>query len=156
MKSNATGAASSAAARGKTYTKVLVKDFRNLAADSDQTAGAKFAGIIAGEIMRSHSSANVIRTGTPDASTLVIEGDITRYVEGNAALRLFIGMGAGSSYFDALVRVNDGGNGQNISTLKADKNSWGLGGSIAAGQTVETFMNAAAKKTAQEIMPLLK
>ncbi len=65
-------------------------------------------------------------------------------------------MGAGSSYFDALVRVNDGGNGQNISTLKADKNSWGLGGSIAAGQTVETFMNAAAKTTAQSVIPLLK
>lgn len=145
------------AAVGKTYTKVLVQDFRDIAqGDETGTAGAKFAGIIAGEIMRAKPTASVVRTGKPDASTLVIGGDITRYVEGNAALRLLVGMGAGSSYFDAIIRVTDGGTGGVVSTLKADKNSWGLGGSIAASQTVETFMNEAAKKTAAQVSPLVK
>jgi len=78
--------------------------------------------------------------------------EITRFVEGNAALRFLVGMGAGSSYFDA----TDGASGSSIATLSADKNSWGLGGSLAAGQTVYTFMDEAAKKTAKEVAPYLK
>lgn len=156
VSSGSAGDATGAAA-GKTYSKVLVEDFRDISqGDETGTAGAKFAGIIAGEIMRAKPKANVVRTGKPDASTLVIGGDITRYVEGNAALRFLVGMGAGSSYFDAIIRVTDGGSGGQVSTLKADKNSWGLGGSIAAGQTVETFMNEAAKKTASQVSPLLQ
>jgi hypothetical protein len=81
---------------------------------------------------------------------------ITRFVEGNAALRLLVGMGAGSSYFDANIQVTDGGNNASVTSLHADKNSWGLGGGIAASQTVDTFMNEAAKKTAAEVSPRLK
>lgn len=83
----------------------------------------------------------------------MIGGEVTRFVEGNAALRLIVGMGAGSSYFDATIRISDGGNGAAINALKADKNSWGLGGSLAAAQTVDTFMSEAAKKTATTVAP---
>ncbi len=106
--------------------------------------------------MRSSPNTPVVRTGTPDSSTLVVGGEITRFVEGNAALRFLVGMGAGSSYFDATVRATDGASGSSIATLSADKNSWGLGGSLAAGQTVYTFMDEAAKKTAKEVAPYLK
>ena len=74
---------------------------------------------------------------------------VTRFVEGNAALRLFIGMGAGSSYFDATTRFKDS-TGKVLGEIKTDKNSWGLGGSIAAGQTVFKFMENAAEKVAEE------
>ncbi len=95
-------------------------------------------------------------TGKPDGSTLVVSGVITRFVEGNAALRLLVGMGAGSSYFDADIQVTDGGTNTSVTSLHADKNSWGLGGGIAASQTVDTFMKEAAKKTAAEVAPRLK
>ena len=95
---------------------------------------------------------SVARGGKTDANTLVIEGEVTRFVEGNAALRALVGLGAGSSYFDADVRFLDGANGKVVGTMKADKNSWVLGGGLAAGQTVETFMNGAAKKVGQESM----
>lgn len=153
--SSATGTSTNAIP-SKVYSKVLVEDFRDLAGSGDAKAGAQFAGIIAGEVLRKRPSATVLRSGTADANTLVIGGDITRYNEGNAALRLLVGMGAGSSYFDAIIRLKDGTTGSTLSTLKADKNSWGLGGSIAAQQTVETFMNEAAKKTVQQALPLLK
>jgi hypothetical protein len=141
-------AAGTTATVTKSFSKVIVRDF--------SAGGAKFAGIIASEIKQSHPGTQVLRTGKPDGSTLVISGVITRFVEGNAALRLLVGMGAGSSYFDANIQVTDGGNNASVTSLHADKNSWGLGGGIAASQTVDTFMNEAAKKTAAEVSPRLK
>lgn len=155
-KPGATGTSSTAKV-SKTYTKVLVKDFTpGPDSGADAAACLKFTGVVAGEILRASPSTPVLRTGTPDASTLVVSGEITRFVEGNAALRFLVGMGAGSSYFDATIRATDGVSGTSIATLNADKNSWGLGGSLAAGQTVYTFMDEAAKKTAQEVAPYLK
>lgn len=147
----------SSASVSKTYSKVLVKDF-TAGPDSGADAASclKFTGVVAGEIVKSSPNTQVLRTGTADASTLVIGGEITRFVEGNAALRLLVGMGAGSSYFDATIRATDGASGASVATLSADKNSWGLGGSLAAGQTVYTFMDEAAKKTAKEVAPYLK
>jgi hypothetical protein len=150
-------AAGTTATVTKSFSKVIVRDF-SAGPDSgaDAATGAKFAGIIASEIKQSHPGTQVLRTGKPDGSTLVISGVITRFVEGNAALRLLVGMGAGSSYFDANIQVTDGGNNASVTSLHADKNSWGLGGGIAASQTVDTFMNEAAKKTAAEVSPRLK
>ena len=90
------------------------------------------------------------RNGKAGADSLIITGDVTRYVAGNAALRALVGFGAGSSYFDADVRFIDGASGKVVGTMKADKNSWGLGGGLAAGQTPETFMKGAAKTVAEE------
>ena len=64
-------------------------------------------------------------------------------------------MGAGSSYFDANVRLTDGATGRALTTLKVDKNSWGMGGGIAATQTVESFMNQGAKAVAKDAAPML-
>ena len=61
---------------------------------------------------------------------------------------MLVGFGAGSSYFDAIVELRDGGTGEIIGTIDVDKNSWGLGSLMAAGQTVERFMQGAAKKVA--------
>ncbi|MDZ4286858.1 MAG: DUF4410 domain-containing protein [Prosthecobacter sp.] len=152
-------AAASNLKTGKQYSKVVVQDFRSAVSDDDGStvvAGRQFADVIAQAVRSSRPGVMVSRNGPPDAGTLVIGGEITRYMEGNAALRLFIGMGAGSSYFDANIRFSDGATGQSLGSLRADKNSWGLGGSIAATQTVKVFMQEAAKKTATEVAPLLR
>jgi hypothetical protein len=147
------------ASAGKTYSRVVVNDFRSAVSDDDGStvaAGRKFADIIAVAVRSAKPGATVERNGRADANTLVIGGEITRFVEGNAALRYFVGMGAGSSYFDADVRLSDGGSNRQLTLIRADKNSWGLGGGIAAGQTVEVFMREAAKKVATDAAPLLR
>jgi len=151
--------ATTAVAAGKTFNKVIVQDFRNVVSDgkgSAAVAGRNFADIVAVAIRQAKPGTSVERSGKPDSNTLVIGGEITRFVEGNAALRFLVGMGAGSSYFDADIRFSDGGTGKPIGMVRADKNSWALGGSLAAGQTVETFMREAAKKTATDAAPLLR
>ncbi len=77
--------------------------------------------------------------------------EITRLKKGSAAARLLIGFGAGSSYFDATVRVRDGASGADYGTIMVDKNSWALGGGLASAQSVESFMEGAAKKVAGEL-----
>jgi hypothetical protein len=144
---------------GKTYQRVLVKNFTHTVADDDGTtpfAALKFADEIANAIRIAKPTADVSRTGNPAEGTLVISGEVTRYVEGSAALRFLVGMGAGSSYFDANVYITDGATGQRLSIIRVDKNSWGLGGGIAATQTVGNFMKQGAKKTASEVVTFLR
>jgi hypothetical protein len=88
----------------------------------------------------------VVRSGTPDAQTLVMRGSITQYDEGNAALRWMVGFAAGNVNFDANVELLDGGSGRTLGKWVVDKNSWALGGGIAATQTPEGFMQEAAVK----------
>ncbi len=88
----------------------------------------------------------VLRAGTPDAATLIMRGSITQYDEGNAALRWMVGFAAGNVNFDAIVELVDGGTGRTLGKWVVDKNSWALGGGIAATQTPEGFMQEAAAK----------
>ncbi len=83
--------------------------------------------------------------------SLIIFGEIVRYVEGNAALRLMIGLGAGSSYFDANVKITNSDSNVLLGEIIVDKNSWVLGGGIASGQTIDSFMVEASEKIADEI-----
>lgn len=151
--------ASAGQVTGKTFQRVLVKDFTHSVTDDDGTtpvAARKFSDKIASAIRQAKPGVQVMRTGTAGPGTLVVSGDVTRYMEGNAALRLLIGMGAGSSYFDANVLLTDGASGQKINTIRVDKNSWGLGGMVAASQTVEHFMSLGASKVASETAPMLR
>ncbi|HEV2434994.1 MAG TPA: DUF4410 domain-containing protein [Verrucomicrobiae bacterium] len=93
----------------------------------------------------------VARTGSPDSQTLIISGTITRYTEGDAIGRLLIGLGAGSSYFDATVDFKDGTTSDILANQKIDKNSWVLGGGIAATQTPDEFMQEAAEVLAEDL-----
>ena len=95
------------------------------------------------------------RNRKPDANTLVITGNITKFEEGNSTLRLFVGMGAGSAFFESNVAFRNGGDGQ-IGTIKVDKNSWALGGGLAAAQNPTMFMNGAAEKIAEEAKKLAR
>jgi hypothetical protein len=113
--------------------------------------GRHFSDLIALELSKTQVFEKVNRVDKPQPGTLVVSGDITRCSEGNAALRLWIGLGAGSSYFDAIVRASDADTGQPIGEIEVDKNSWGGGGALAAGQTVQSFMEGAAKKVAAQL-----
>jgi hypothetical protein len=148
-----------AAPVSKKYHKVLVRDFTHTVSDDDGTtpvAARKFSDEISYAIQRETPNVSVSRNGKPGPDTLVIGGEVTRYMEGNAALRMMVGMGAGSSYFDANVRFYDGNSGKSLGTIKVDKNSWALGGGIAATQTVDSYMKEGAKKTAEASLKFLK
>ncbi len=146
-------------AGGKKYSRVIVRDFTHTVSDDDGTtpvAARKFSDEISYALQRQNPNLKVSRSGKPSADTLVIGGEVTRYMEGNKALRLFVGMGAGSSYFDANVRFSDGVSGKSLGTITVDKNSWALGGGLAAMQTVDTYMQEGAEKTAEESEKFLK
>jgi hypothetical protein len=119
-------------------------------ADTMQTAVRTFADLIAQKIRATGVYAEVVR-GPAEGKALIVSGRITRYVEGNAALRFFIGLGAGSSYFDASVDLTDAETGKVLGRVVVDKNSWALGGGIAAGQSVDHFMKGAADKIAAQL-----
>jgi uncharacterized protein YceK len=146
------------------YTKVAILDFTNGAStnktkaddiaefnESVEIAGRLFADKIAAELRKEKLFPEIVREEV-EGPALVIYGTITRMEEGNAAARLFIGLGAGSSYFDAEVLFTDNVDGENLGVMKIDKNSWALGGGIAAGQTVEGYMDKGAEKIAEEII----
>lgn len=140
------------------FSKVTVQNFKLSLEEAEQnanTAPAYFADRIASEIKTKSRFASVGRNSKPDANTLVIDGVITKYHEGNPMLRLFIGMGAGSSFFEADVYFRDS-KGAMLGKIKADKNSWALGGGVAAAQNPIMFMNGAAEKIAEEAAKLTR
>lgn len=120
-------------------------------AEKMREQGRHFADLIALEVDRTKAFQKVSRDAKPLPGSLLISGDITRCTEGSASLRLWIGLGAGSSYFDATVRFSDADSGQPVGQVLVDKNSWGLGGGLAAGQTVQSFMQSAAEKIADRL-----
>ncbi len=121
-----------------------------------------FANLIAQEITKTGAFKTVSRAADmnepkePNEPTLCIGGDITRYEEGSAFTRFMIGLGAGSSYFDAVVKLWSDIDQKEIGVIKVDRNSWVLGGGIASGQTPETYMKEASKKIAKEMKKLAK
>ena len=140
------------------FTNVTVKTFKLQLEDKEpemnsEKSPAYFADRIAFEIKSKGGFASVGRDTKPDANTLVIDGVITKYHEGNPMLRAFIGMGAGSAFFEADVYFRDS-KGSIIGKIKADKNSWALGGGLAAAQNPTMFMNGAAEKIAEEVVKL--
>ena len=161
------------------YDRVVVQDFANgVAADPDDepaeveafdakmsAAGLEFADRLQSHVKQSQAFEDVVRAQPPAAAfrlastrgssgpgeALEISGEITRYREGSSAARLLIGMGVGSSYFDAVVLLTDGRTGERIGTIVVDRNSWALGGSLAADQTVGSFMEEAARTVANRL-----
>ena len=148
-----TGAQATAPTTG--YDKVLVKDFTHSISDYKVKSKVDMAtktlpDAIASELQKGGGFAQVSRSGKPGPSTLVIGGNIDQYDDGNAALRLMIGFTAGNSNLDATVNYSDGKTGKSLGTVKADKNSWALGGALAAAQTADSFIDPISKKIATE------
>lgn len=145
------------------YDRVLIKDFADSASQRAQgakqeelreelkIAGRHFPDIIAAEVRKTRAFKEVLRDGAIAPGTIVLAGDITRYERGSRTARLIVGMGAGSSYLDATIEVRDAQTGELLGTVSVDKNSWVLGGGLAATQTPEAFMEEAARKIAAEL-----
>jgi Domain of unknown function (DUF4410) len=93
-----------AIASTRKFSKVTVQNFKLSLEEPEQNSNAApayFADRIASEIKKTGRFAAVSRNSKPDENTLIIDGVITKYREGNSMLRLFVGMGAGSSFFEA-------------------------------------------------------
>lgn len=145
------------------YDRLLVEDFTD-AASSKANPKAKarveaamtiatrtFPDAISAEVRKNGGFSEVLRKGQPDAKTLVLRGAIEQWDEGNEALRLMVGFGAGNSNLDAKVQLVDGGSNAVLGTWVVDKNSWALGGAIAASQGPAAFMQEAARKIGTEL-----
>lgn len=136
------------------YNSVVIEQFSDKTEKGNIPSAAKknFANLIESYVRDTGAFEKV--TQNPEevtGNTLVITGDITRYAKGNTALKALVGLGAGSTYFDATVRVEDLTTQKQLGEIIVDRNSWALGGVIAATQTVEQFMNEAADKVGKEL-----
>jgi len=131
--------------------KVSVKEHREMAASS----ALAFPDRIASAIRQGHKFAAVARNSAPDVNTLMIDGVITNYDEGSTAKRIWLGMGFGMSFLEATVTFRDS-KGNVVGNIKVDKNSWPLGGGIAASQNPHSFMDEAAEKIAEEAARLAR
>ena len=109
-----------------------------------------FSDLIAQKISETKAYSEVAREPVP-GKALVVSGKVTRLVEGNGTLRLLVGFGAGSSYFDAMVQLTDAESGNVIASASTDNNSWALGGGLAATQTVQSFMDLSATRIAARL-----
>jgi Domain of unknown function (DUF4410) len=109
-----------------------------------------FSDLIAQKISETGAYLEVAREPS-DGKALVVSGKVTRLVEGNGTLRLLVGFGAGSSYFDAMVQLTDAESGNVIASASTDNNSWALGGGLAATQTVPSFMELSATRIAARL-----
>jgi hypothetical protein len=145
------------------YSKLLIEDFKDeatalakpeaqpLLKPKLEMAVKMFPDQIASVVKAGGGFEEVMRSGTPDAQTLVLRGAITQFDEGNAALRWIVGFTAGNANFDARLELMDGATNRTLGTWTVDKNSWALGGGIAATQRPEDFMQEAAKKIGTEL-----
>ncbi len=116
-----------------------------------QAASVTFSEYLQAELNKLNVFDNVRRGDDAAEGELLIGGEITRFERGNAAAKFLIGLGAGSTYFDAIVVIKDGMSGEELGQIVVDKNSWVLGGAISASQNVEGFMRGGAEKTAKEL-----
>ena len=150
---NTAGAEVAASESG--YSKVIVRDFTHTVPDIKvkykvETATKALPDYIASEIGQTGKFSQVSRSGSPDSSTLIVDGVITEYDDGNAALKMLVGFAAGNSNLNGNITFRDGGTGKTVGSIKADKNSWALGGALAASQTADSFFEPVAKKVAKE------
>ena len=137
------------------YNSVLVTDFKDGTENRSvpEDVGSDFAERIVGAI-RGKEVFDIVTEDPSEISdrAIVIGGDITRYAKGNAALKLLVGFGAGSTFFDSNVVVSDFTSQEQLGVIVVDRNSWALGGLVAASQSVSDFMNDAAEKIAVELV----
>ena len=142
-------------ASGK-YNKVLVQNFKVAVPEHAQEAASSamlFPDAIAAELRKERHFRSVSRSGAADVDTLVIDGVVTKYDEGSQSKRMWLGMGFGMAFLEATVRFSDS-KGRVIGTIKVDKNSWAMGGGLAAGQNPHSFMEDAADKISEEAAKL--
>jgi len=140
------------------YDHVIVNDFYDRvsteAGDKKvRNAGRTFAYLITKKLRSYQAFKSVKMNKNNDQdNTLLIEGKITQYEEGDATLRNLIGLGIGSAHFDAKVYVKDNNNKRILGNIDVDKYSFPLGGFIGGLHDVKYHMNSASSAIAEEII----
>jgi hypothetical protein len=143
------------------YNHVIVNDFSDGASKSFDdpniiSEGKRFADIIASSIKSKNSFHKVERNVESTDSALLIDGQITKYDDGNPFMRIMLGFGAGSSKFNAKVNIRDNATKEHLGVIDVNKMSWLLGGVIAGSQDTKSHMNSAASKIADEFVAAKK
>jgi hypothetical protein len=82
----------------------------------------EFASVLAEEIQNVGKFSKVT-TASESGRALRIEGDVTYLEEGNNALRIGIGMGAGSAHFNCTGRFVDNSTGKLLGTFEVERSS---------------------------------
>jgi Domain of unknown function (DUF4410) len=136
----------------RAYDRVVIRDFAVRQPDAKSSQAARdFADLIATDLVEQGIFESVQRSDRAETGSLAVEGSLTRYEKGSSTARLWIGFGAGTAHFDAVVEFRDGGDGRLLGTLEIDRNSWPLGGWLASQQDAGSFMSAAALRIARDL-----
>jgi len=138
------------------YNSVVVNDFKDgVTKEKSNTdilaEGVRFADMIADGLRAKKVFSSVERNKEYCDNAVLVDGEITEYKEGNAAARLLIGLGAGSSHFDATVNIKDCTTKEILGVVKVDKMSWALGGGIAASHDVNYHMKSSSKAIGDQL-----
>lgn len=143
------------------YSRVVVSSFEDKVSEKAKdpevqarrrTGVGRFRELLALELRSSGAFTQVSTEASTEPNTLLIGGAVTRYVEGSGFARLAIGLGAGNAYFDATVEIRDAATKQLLGTVVVDRNSWGGGGMISMSQSLDSFMNEAARNVSAQIV----
>jgi hypothetical protein len=140
------------------YDHVIVNDFYDRVPkvknqQKIRNVGKEFAYLITTKL-RSHHAFKSVKMNKKNSQkkTLLVEGKITQYDEGNTTLRNLIGLGIGSAHFDAKVYIKDNNTKRILGNIDVDKYSFPLGGIIGGLQDVHYHMNSASSAIAEEIV----
>lgn len=138
------------------YDTVIINDFGDgVTKDKNDSTikiqGKIFADMISSDLLSKKSFSSIERNVESCDHAILVDGEITEYKEGNAAARLLIGLGAGSSHFDATVNVRDNKTKDLLGVIKVDQMSWALGGALAAAQDVTSHMKTASGKISSQL-----
>ena len=139
------------------YNHIIIYDFKDGVSKSKDSPniiseGKRFSDLLASAIQAKNIFDKVERNVNSVENILVIEGEITQYEEGSPAMRTLIGLGAGSSHFDAKITFIDNKTKQILGNVDVNKMSWALGGMIAGSQDVRSLMNDAVSKIVSELV----
>jgi hypothetical protein len=114
---------------------------------------SRFNGYVTVALRNTDTFTTVVRDvpKTPAPNSLILTGDVTGYEKGDAALRTFVGYGAGNTYLEALLTLRDAASGETLGKIVVDKDSGFSGGILAADKSPERYVRSAAKKIAKEV-----
>lgn len=82
----------------------------------------EFSSVLSEEIQNVGKFSKVT-TSPQSGRALRIEGDVTYLEEGNSALRIGVGMGAGSAHFNCTARFIDNSTGKLLGTFEVERSS---------------------------------
>lgn len=128
------------------YQTVVIEDF-----DGPGSSGYDFAERIARFLSRAGLFKDILRQD-PEGRAIRIEGVVTRYEKGNAAMRLKFGPAMGQARFAAKVNLYDYQSGDFIGSLKISESFEATGPRAPIVQDLDTLAERGAERVAEELI----